>query len=95
MKQKLRIPVMIMSGEASAYLTAKTLHQIDVKDGSCLWVYIALAVYRQWKKNSRSCVRNEPRHDKTSKMSVRLAKTQISLGICPVRSVFAVLLMGS
>ena len=28
--------------------------------------------------------RNGPRHDKTSKMSVRPAKTQISLGICPV-----------
>ena len=28
----------------------------------------------------------EPRHDKTNKMSVGLAKTQISLGICPVWS---------
>ena len=28
----------------------------------------------------------EPRHDKTNKMSVRLAKTQISLGIRPVWS---------
>ena len=28
----------------------------------------------------------EPRHDKTNKMSVRLAKIQISLGICPVWS---------
>ena len=27
---------------------------------------------------------NEPRHDKTNKMSVRPAKTQISLGIRPV-----------
>ena len=27
---------------------------------------------------------HEPRHDKTNKVSVRLAKTQISLGICPV-----------
>ena len=27
---------------------------------------------------------NEPRHDKTNKMRVRPAKTQISLGICPV-----------
>ena len=32
----------------------------------------------------------EPRHDKTNKMSVRPAKTQISLGIRPVWSVFAV-----
>ena len=29
---------------------------------------------------------NEPRHDKTNKMSVRPVKTQISLGICPVWS---------
>ena len=28
----------------------------------------------------------EPRHDKTNRMSVRPAKTQISLGICPVWS---------
>ena len=30
--------------------------------------------------------RNEPRHDKTNKMSLRPAKTQISLGIHPVWS---------
>ena len=29
---------------------------------------------------------NEPPHDKTNKMTVRPAKTQISLGICPVWS---------
>ena len=34
-------------------------------------------------------------HDETNKMSVCPAKTQISLGICPVWSVFAVPLMGS
>ena len=28
--------------------------------------------------------RNEPQHDKTNKVSVRPAKTQISLGIRPV-----------
>ena len=33
---------------------------------------------------------NEPRHDKTKKMAVRPAKTQISLGIHPLWSVFAV-----
>ena len=31
-------------------------------------------------------LKNEPRHDKTNKMSVRPAKTQISLGIRPVWS---------
>ena len=30
------------------------------------------------------CLLNEPRHDKTNNMSVRSAKTQISLGIRPV-----------
>ena len=33
---------------------------------------------------------NEPRHDKANKMNVRPAKTQISLGIRPVWSVFTV-----
>ena len=37
---------------------------------------------------------HEPPHDKTNKMTVRLAKTQISLGIRPVR-VFAMRSMGS
>ena len=37
----------------------------------------------------------EPRHDKTNKMAVRPAKTQISLGIRPVWSVFAMRSMGS
>ena len=37
----------------------------------------------------------EPRHHKTNKMSVCPAKTQISLGICPVWSIFAVRLMGT
>ena len=37
----------------------------------------------------------EPRHDKTNNLSVRPAKTQISLGIRPVWSVFAVRSMGS
>ena len=32
----------------------------------------------------------EPRHDRTNKMTVRPAKTQISLGIRPIWSVFAV-----
>ena len=37
----------------------------------------------------------EPRRDKTNKMTVRPAKTQISLFICPVLSVFAVRSMGN
>ena len=39
--------------------------------------------------------RCEPRHDKTNKMTVHPARTEISLGIRPVWSVFAVHLMGS
>ena len=38
---------------------------------------------------------NEPPYDKTNKMTVRPAKTQISLGIPQVWSVFTVHLMGS
>ena len=37
----------------------------------------------------------EPPHAKTNKMTVRVAKTQISLGIRPVWSEFAVRSMGS
>ena len=42
-----------------------------------------------WRLLSNRChdyVHNEPSHDKTNKMSVRPAKTQISLVICPVWS---------
>ena len=39
---------------------------------------------------SQKTIRYEPRHDKTNKMSMRPAKTQISLGTRPVWSVFAV-----
>ena len=37
----------------------------------------------------------EPRHEKTNKMSVRPAKTQISLGIHQVWSIFVVHSVGS
>ena len=37
----------------------------------------------------------EPQHDKTNKVTVRPAKTQISMGIRPVWSVFTVRSMGS
>ena len=39
--------------------------------------------------------KNAPPYDKTNKMTVHPAKTQISLGILPVLSVFAVRSMGS
>ena len=39
---------------------------------------------RQKNVNSIQSMINEPRHDKPNKMSVRPAKTQISLGIRPV-----------
>ena len=35
-------------------------------------------------KNAISILNIEPPHDKTNKMTVRPAKVQISLGICPV-----------
>ena len=43
-----------------------------------------------WSTFPNSCFwpTNEPRHDKTKKMSVRQAQTQINLGICPVWSEF-------
>ena len=45
--------------------------------GIQLWV---LTAFCRW------FISNEPPHDKTNKMAVRPAKTQISLGICPVWS---------
>ena len=45
----------------------------------CRWGLAALKNNDTWKTF-------EPWHDKTNKMSVRPAKTQISLGICPVWS---------
>ena len=38
---------------------------------------------------------NEPLHDKTNKVAVRPSKTHVSLGIRPVRSIFAVRSVGS
>ena len=45
--------------------------------------------YQNAKYNHICNIIIEPRHDKTNKMSVRPAKTQISLGICPVWSEFS------
>ena len=39
---------------------------------------------RERERQSSMCSLFEPHHDKTNKMTVRLAKTQISLGIRPV-----------
>ena len=49
----------------------------------------------QYYQNESCCLTYEPRHDKTNNVVVRPAKTQISLGMRPVWSVFAVRLMGS
>ena len=43
-----------------------------------------------WNPIDSVSTKNEPRHDKTNKLSVRPVKTQISLGIRPVWSVIAV-----
>ena len=55
---------------------------------------ISQEVFQEEEENTETNVSlqslNEPQHDKTNKMSVRPAKTQISLGVRPVWSVFAV-----
>ena len=53
-----------------------------------LWLILEGIVFSTWKKleNRLSCLSFEPRHDKTSKVALRRAKTQISLGIRPVWS---------
>ena len=45
-----------------------------------MWMFTAVL------QHTRKQTRYEPRHDKTNKVSVRPAKTQISLGIRPVWS---------
>ena len=45
---------------------------------------------QRWRSCKSSNPTYEPQHDKTCKMSVRPAKTRVSLGICPVWSVFSV-----
>ena len=56
----------------------------------------SLCVWKDLYNKAIHVLRNyEPPHDKTNKMSVRPAKTQISLDIRPVWSVFAVRSMGS
>ena len=47
---------------------------------------VAFSCIPLWLTCARTC---EPRHDKTNKMTVRPAKTQISLGIHPVWSEFS------
>ena len=66
----------------------------DLRSKFVTWIMVALslAVPYYCDTSWSSC---EPRHDKTNKMTVRPAKTQISLGIRPVWSVFAVRSMGS
>ena len=53
-------------------------------------LFIFIKIHSSWKLQ-----KYEPWHDKTNKMSVRPAKTQVSLGIRPVWSVFEVHSMGS
>ena len=48
--------------------------------------YLANVTYFCTRRHAHWVYCNEPRHDKTNKMSVRPAKTQISLGIRPVWS---------
>ena len=56
------------------------------RDEAHMVPYIAHAYYYKAFTDLSSLMRKifELPHDKTNKMTVRLAKTQISLGICPV-----------
>ena len=62
-----------------------------MKNGSRYLVALTPSIF--FKRRFKRCIlgfkrdfilKNEPRHDKTNKMSVRSAKTQIILGIRPV-----------
>ena len=49
-------------------------------------VLFSTVIWNKWPEGVRFYQQFELRHDKTNKVSVRPAKTQISLGICPVWS---------
>ena len=61
-----------------------------IEPGPHLWQGNKTTGQFVWKMYRLESNKYEPRHDKTNKLSVRPAKIQISLGIRPVRSVFAV-----
>ena len=52
------------------------------QENTCFWLLCSFVS----KESSLTLLIHEPPHDKTNKMSKRPAKTQISLGICPVWS---------
>ena len=56
---------------------------------------IQIGTAHLFKCHSAKQMKTDPPRDKTNKMTLHLAKTQISLGIRPVWSVFAVYSMGS
>ena len=62
---------------------------------TCTQSHQGTAHQHSWPEPSCSHKQYELAHDKTNKMTLRPAKTQISLGICQVWSVFAVHSMGS
>ena len=75
--------------------TIRMLYDLMASVHGCKIVYKNVKIYSCENKSIYSIwllissitgVKNEPQHDKTNKMSVRPAKTQISLGICPVWS---------
>ena len=76
-----------------------TRHEINVTNSPAASADM-IAIENMWYELERPArcrvpLTVEPQHDKTNKVSVRPAKTQISLGIRPVWSVFAVRSMGS
>ena len=65
------------------------IYQINIKALKCVNHNLhALHIFGRWElwEGQGTWCLIEPRHDKTNKMGVRQAKTQISLGICPVWS---------
>ena len=77
-----------MANNVGSYETGLDLH--------CLQKYLCWSAGLKGLDNTQAilsgCFTVEPVHVKTYKMACAPAKTQISLGIRPVRSVFAVLM---
>ena len=82
------------------------MHKVQMHIGAISWVecglcmclpvdYLPVQMHKPYIAFCGVWLKIEPPHDKTNKMTVRPVKTQISLGIHPVWSVFTVCSMGS
>ena len=70
----------------TGWQTVSTMSSLSDLGGHCLPVPVCPNIEDHYRSLEHYTKQNEPRHDKTNKMTVRPAKTQISLGVRPVWS---------